>query len=210
MLWGANSSAEEESQMTSLAGFRWHELDETHGVYVGALPPEIRVGHFGFRELWDQRPAQFPEVMIHGKLVKTPRWQQAYGRDYHFTGRTSAALPIVPELEPFLAYGHSRIDARLNGLLLNWYDATLSHRIGKHRDSVKQMVVGAPMVTISLGAMRTFRVRPWRGTGWTDFTVADGDVIVMPYRTNLEYTHEVPHFKQNIGQRISVTIRAFE
>ena len=36
-----------------------------------------------------------------------------------------------------------------------------------------------------------------------------GGVFVMPYATNLAWTHEVPHFARDRGRRVSVTLRAF-
>lgn len=151
----------------------------------------------------------YREIMMHGKPVKTPRWQQAYGVDYHYSGQNNAALPILPCLVPLLEYVQREIDARLNGVLLNWYDAEFGHYIGKHRDSRHGMIEGSPIVTVSLGAARTFRIRPWRGSGFTDFRATDGAVIVMPWETNLTFTHEVPHRASDCGRRISVTFRAF-
>jgi hypothetical protein len=40
--------------------------------------------------------------------------------------------------------------------------------------------------------------------------VAHGTVFVMPWQTNRNTTHEVPHQKSVIGRRISITVRAFE
>lgn len=161
-------------------------------------------------ELWQEHPSEFRMITMHGRPVETPRWQQAYGVDYHYSGQTNTALPVPSALMPMVGYVQAEIDERLNGILLNWYDATLGHYIGKHRDSTKNMVAGAPIVTVSLGATRTFRLRPWRGAGFTDFSAHDGAVFVMPYATNLAYTHEVPHFARDCGRRISVTFRAFE
>ena len=68
---------------------------------------------------------------------------------------------------------------------------------------------GSPIVTISFGEERTFRLRPWKGKGFTDFAATHGSVLVMPYETNLAWTHEVPARKKLEGKRISVTLRAF-
>ena len=73
---------------------------------------------------------------MHGRPVQTPRWQQAYGADYHYTGQTNAALPVPKSLEPVRDLARRAIDERLNGLLLNWYDGKLGHYIGPHHDSV--------------------------------------------------------------------------
>lgn len=116
----------------------------------------------------------------------------------------------MPEnLAPLLTWACQTIDPRLNGILLNWYDASQAHYIGKHRDSRTNMIEGAPIVTISLGSERVFRLRPWRREGAVlDFAAVNGAVFVMPYDTNLAWTHEVPHSARCTGRRISVTLRA--
>jgi alkylated DNA repair dioxygenase AlkB len=101
------------------------------------------------------------------------------------------------------------VDARLNGILLNWYDGKFGHYIGKHRDSTDDMVDGAPIVTVSLGEERKFRLRPWKQAGFIDFDAVPGSVFIMPYTTNLTWTHEVPHSAKYRGRRISITLRTF-
>jgi alkylated DNA repair dioxygenase AlkB len=132
--------------------------------------------------------------------------------DYHYTGRTNRALPVPPILERLLAWATEAIDPRLNGVLVNWYDGSLGHYIGRHRDSRVNLVPGAPIVTISFGEERIFRLRPWpntRGKQSVDFQARDGKVFVMPFETNLAWTHEVPASSKWKGRRISVTLRAF-
>src|SRR5690606_27068782 len=143
-------------------------------------------------------PSEFHRIKIHGREVKTPRWQQAYGKDYEYTGRVNPALPFetltvpIPKVEALVSWCRERIDDRLNGLLRNWYDGSLGHYIGKHRDSRTRMVSGAPIVTISFGESRVFRLRPWKGsTRAVDFPARNGSVFVMPFDTNLAWTHEV-------------------
>lgn len=140
---------------------------------------------------------------------KTPRWQQAYGADYKYTGNVNRALPVPASLAPLHAFCRTQIDERLNGLLLNWYDPAREQYIGKHRDSTVDMVEGAPIVTVSYGGERAFRLRPWKAEGFRDFAATDGSVFVLPYDTNLAFTHEVPHAASSRGRRISVTLRAF-
>lgn len=142
-------------------------------------------------------------------MVKTPRWQQAYGRDYTYSGSRNNALQIPPLLAPLLDWARRSIDVRLDSMLLNWYDAELGHYIGRHRDDERQLLVGAPIVTISFGAPRVFRLRPWRGQGFVDYPVEEGTVIILPWETNTRWTHEVPHGKRFTGRRVSVTLRAF-
>ncbi|HEY0255473.1 MAG TPA: alpha-ketoglutarate-dependent dioxygenase AlkB, partial [Kofleriaceae bacterium] len=72
-------------------------------------------------------------------------------------------------------------------------------------------VTGSPIVTVSLGAERVFRMRRWKGDNSPqDIPTGNGTVIVLPYDVNLAWTHEVPHSARATGRRISITARAFE
>jgi alkylated DNA repair dioxygenase AlkB len=186
-------------------------LDDTACVHVGRLPDDLVPDATGFDRLWAVHPDTFHVIKMHGRDVRTPRWQQAYGADYRYTGNTNRALAVPPELAPLHQWIRAEIDRRLDGLLLNWYDAEQGHYIGKHRDSTINMVVGAPILTISLGAERMFRIRRWKGDASThDIPTGNGTVIVMPYATNLAWTHEIPRSAKAVGRRISITARAFE
>jgi alkylated DNA repair dioxygenase AlkB len=193
-----------------------HELSTGHGFSVVKLPHSRILDEQEFGTAWELRPGYFHTIKMHGKLVTTPRWQQAYGKDYEYTGRVNTALPVettmpVPKIRAIVSWCRDRIDQRLNGLLLNWYDGTLGHYIGKHRDSTKNMAKGAPIVTLSFGERRTFRLRPWRTSGeHVDFDAQNGTMFLMPYETNLAWTHEVPKSRRSRGRRISFTLRAFE
>ena len=184
-------------------------LDDAHQIYSAFLPEELRFNREQFDAAWDLHPATYAEIMIHGRKVLTPRWQQAFGRDYVFSGQSSRALPVPAIFQPLLAWSQL-IHPKLNGLLLNWYDGQLGHYIGKHRDSTKNLIPDAPIVTISLGETRVFRLRPHNGKGMIDFEASDGKVFIMPFETNEAWTHEVPKSAVAKGRRISVTVRAFE
>lgn len=184
-------------------------LDERHRFFTGRLPDELRPDAARFETLWNLHPDDYHEIKMHGRLVNTPRWQQAFGKDYHYTGRTNVALPVPPDLRPVLEWGQSTLDPRLNGLLLNWYDGQLKHYIGPHRDSRKNMVNGAPIVTVSLGEERIFRLSQPKTRATRDFVARDGTVFVMPYETNLVWKHAVPRFARYKRRRISITLRAF-
>ena len=163
-----------------------------------------------FEELWALHPAEFYQMRQPGTgaTIPVPRWQQAYGRDYRYSGNVNRAMPVPSILAPFLAWTQAAIDPRLNGYLLNWYDAGLAHRIGAHRDSITGLVEGAPIVTISLGAARVFRL--WaKDKGHVDFEAAHGSVFVLPWETNRSVKHGVPRRASDTGRRISITLRAF-
>lgn len=177
---------------------------------VGRLPPELVPDPVAFEAIWNLHPEAFPRIQKWDREI--PRWQQSYGPwDYYFSDQTNVSLPMPPTLEPFLAWAQKAISPFLNGTLLNWYDAEKKHYIGRHRDSKVGLVANAPIVTISLGATRAFRMRPWKikESSYHDVEVRHGDVVVIPWDTNSAWTHEVPHLERYEGRRVSVTLRAF-
>jgi alkylated DNA repair dioxygenase AlkB len=192
-------------------GFQTQKLPGDHDFLIGQLPRELREA-IAFERLWELHPAEFPEIQMHGQRVRIPRWQQAYGVNYRFSGQVSEALPVPGILEPVLAWSRSTLDPALNGLLLNWYDGQLGHYIGRHRDSTQNLVPNSAIVTVSFGEERVFRLRPWPhkpGAQTVDFRTGDGSVCILPWATNRAFTHEVTASKRFTGRRISVTIRAF-
>jgi alkylated DNA repair dioxygenase AlkB len=189
-----------------------HVVFDRYAFLTSCLPVALDCNaHRVFEELWALHPAEFYEMRQPGtsKMIPVPRLQQAYGHDYRYSGNVNRALPIAPILAPFLTWAQATFDGRLNGLLLNWYDAELAHRIGPHRDSTSGLVEGSHIVTISLGATRVFRLSPGKGKGFVDFEAEHGTVFVLPWETNLHVKHSVPHRACDIGRRISITLRAF-
>lgn len=193
--------------MPAPAGFETVDLGDGLLFHTGRLPAELLWDAAQFGEVWDMHPAERNTIHMPGGPVQIPRWQQAYAADYHFSGQTSAALPVPPVLEPLRDWARAAIFAPLNGLLLNWYDGP-DHYIGPHHDSTHSMVRGAPVVTVSFGEARKFRLQ--MGTKKHDFLATAGTVFVLPFDTNEAWKHSVPKSVKYRGRRISVTMRAFE
>lgn len=151
-----------------LSDFECYDLGDSRSFYTGALPEKLSLDSAAFESLWKLHPTEYHTIKMMGRLVKTPRWQQAYGMDYHYTGRTNMARPVTGLLAPVLAWAQERIDKRLNGILVNWYDGSLKHYIGKHRDSINNLIDDVAIVTISFCEERVLRLRPHQGTGYRD------------------------------------------
>jgi alkylated DNA repair dioxygenase AlkB len=115
-----------------------------------------------FENVWNLHPESFEQIRMFGNSIAAPRWSKAYGQDYRYSGTLHRASPVPDMLMPLLAWSKVKVDERVNGVLVNWYDGSLGHKIGAHRDDEKELVVGAPIITISFGESRTFRLRRWR------------------------------------------------
>ena len=186
------------------------KLDANCRIFQRKLPRQLICDTAEFEELWALHPPDFPSIFLHGRQVSLPRWQQAYGVSYFFSGQTSQAKTVPECLQAYLLWAQQHHDPRLNGLLLNWYDARMGHYIGAHRDSAKGLLKGSDIIMISLGGSRVMRFRPMAGSGFFDVEVNNGDAIIMPLDTNQHFKHEIPVLKRYQDRRISITLRCFE
>jgi len=185
-------------------------LDDESVLYFSDKIKEFDFSNNDFEKIWDTHPNHFHTVKMYGKEILTPRWQQSYGKNYSYSGSKNNALPIPELFKIFLEWSQKNVDVRLNGLLLNWYDGQKDHYIGPHRDDTGDLINDTPIVTISLGQDRIFRMRKYREKGFKDITIRNSGIIIIPWNTNLKWTHEVPKFKKYDGKRISVTLRAYQ
>jgi alkylated DNA repair dioxygenase AlkB len=192
---------------TPSSAFTTHHLGDGLTFLAGEVPTELTWDAQRFEQAWALYPAERPVITMVGKQVAIPRWQQAFGHDYRFSNQTSVAAAVPALLDPLRAWCRQAIDPRLNGLLLNWYEGP-GHYIGAHHDSTTGLVPGTPIVTLSFGETRTFRLI--RGRQKRDFAAPNGTAFVLPYDTNLAWKHLVPKSARYHGRRISVTLRAFE
>ena len=77
--------------------FQRHDLDGRHALFAARLPERLAVDAARYEELWVLHPDAYHVIHMPGGPVETPRWQQAFGRDYRYTGLVNAALPVPPQ-----------------------------------------------------------------------------------------------------------------
>ena len=97
-------------------------------------------------------------IKIFGKIYETPRYQQAFGKDYYFSGNVSKSLPIPELFKKYLNYFSEKYNCNFNMLLINWYENG-EHYIGLHSDDEKQIVPKTPVISISFGATRKLTIK---------------------------------------------------
>jgi len=112
-------------------------------------------------------------------MIKTPRWQQAYGKSYSYSGTINQALKMPIMIEKMRSYFSGVYGCDFNMALINWYNDG-SHYIGFHSDDTRQIKKGTPIVTISLLESRRFAIRKKKQSGnQLVLKVKHNDVLVM-------------------------------
>jgi|MDSZ01.1.fsa_nt_gb alkylated DNA repair dioxygenase AlkB len=175
-----------------------------------------------FDELWKLRPDDPPYGTIMGRRVPFPRRTRAFGSDYAFSGQTADASPI--EALPALARSYRTKTSiiklhKLNGVLLNWYDASEGDYIGPHADDEGQLIRGEPILSITWTSpathFRRFRLLPKKKEDVSlTLDLYDGDLVVMGGRCQTTHKHEIMKSRKRqrdecVGRRINQTDRAF-
>jgi alkylated DNA repair dioxygenase AlkB len=182
-------------------------------VEKGQIPKELILNKEEYDILWDSHPEKYHKIKIFNKLIDTPRWQQAYGKSYSFSGNISTAKPFTNLLNTFLDWANHNesINGRsptLNGILVNWYQDG-DHYIGWHSDDESQIDGTSPIYTISLGINRTFKIRDKSTKTTKDYEFYNGDYFIMGGKFQKFYQHHVPKRTRCKNSRISITIRKF-
>ncbi|TDH68668.1 hypothetical protein CCR75_000919 [Bremia lactucae] len=179
-----------------------------------------------FKQAWDAHPKDYDTIMMFGKPVKLPRFQQLCGdiRSYRYSGKTYQAQKTFP---PGLWHAVQHMErivkdpaterTRLTGGLVNWYESG-DHYIGPHADDERDMIACSPIVALSLGATRRFvftkkhlqsAVVSGDAVPRMELQVGDGDLMIMGGFTQMTHKHAVPKMTRCREPRISVTLRCF-
>lgn len=85
-------------------GFMSHHLADGLQIWEGKVPEALAWSDAIFSRFWSLHPEQYHTVKMFGKPTFTPRWQQAYGANYRYTGSINNALPIPRALLPILLW----------------------------------------------------------------------------------------------------------
>ncbi len=150
-----------------------------------------------------------PPVRVHGQDRNQQRHVGFFGlpgvTPYAYSGQVASRQDIPDWLERILAAVNALLGTELNAVLVNRYEDG-SQYIGAHQDSERGLVRGAPVVTITLGEPRKFRIRRKEdGRRVLDLTPAHGSLLVMHHQRG--YTHEIPVQKTIRAPRVPNPVR---
>ncbi len=112
-----------------------------------------------------------------------------------------APQPVLRYLAQVLSAHYEKPYTRL---WMNWYRDN-NDGTDWHADRPANQLDEAVIPVLSLGAARTFLIRPAGGPGVSKaIKVHGGDLVVMGGRCQKDYEHTVPKQKQSAGARLSL------
>jgi alkylated DNA repair dioxygenase AlkB len=98
--------------------------------------------------------------------------------------------------------------APFNGVLLNLYrDGNDS--MGRHADAEAELGSNPVVASVSLGAVRPFRLRHTASRETRTLALAHGSLLAMGGTLQHHWVHELPKTALPVGERINLTFRLF-
>jgi alkylated DNA repair dioxygenase AlkB len=155
-----------------------------------------------FSELQRSTTWRADSRMMYGRRVLVPRETAARGDGCPQTW-SPALLRTRSAIEAYLkmAFDYVFINRYRNG----------NDSVAWHHDDDAHEVPQRVIASLSLGATRTFELRPLRASGLNhqkiSVDLADGDLIVMRGATQRNYEHRIPKEPRIAGERINLTFR---
>lgn len=172
--------------------------------------------------LQEQLQAQVPwkqeAIQLYGRTHALPRltcWMAEPGCRYRYSGLEQRIEPWHPAVLTLIDQLELLCGWRFNAVLLNLYrdgrDA-----MGWHADDEPELDAAAPIASLSLGASRSFRLRPKPGERLPDtgspaaartLELGHGDLLVMDPPTQRHWQHALPRRLRVHQPRLNLTFR---
>lgn len=154
-------------------------------------------------------PFERPKVKVYGKEHLIPRsqvWFGDAGCDYCYSGLKVSPFPW-PKYALKLKNKITReLGGDYNSLLVNLYQNGNEY-MGWHSDNEPELVDGADIVSVSLGARRDFMVRQ-KATGKQEsIALEHGDLLIMHSPMQQTWQHCVPKRLKVDEPRLNFTFR---
>lgn len=163
-----------------------------------------------FAALRSGTPFHAEAPVMFGRPIEVRRRTYSYGEPgtrYCYSGVERVAAPWPAELVPVVERVRARADARFTFALCNLYPDGAAG-LGWHADNERDLVAGAPIASLSLGAERDFQMRLGRrGSAVLSVALGHGSLLVMSGATQQHYQHQVPKRARCTAPRLNLTFR---
>lgn len=149
-----------------------------------------------------------PRVRVFGREHTVPRlvaWHADPGCCYRYSGQQHEEHPWTPALQDV----RRRVEAEFgpqHAVLANLY-RNGADSISAHADDEGDLQPDAPVLMVSLGAVRNFVIKHRTTKARYVLPMEDGSLLRMGGATNEVAVHSVPKTARVVGPRISLTFR---
>lgn len=154
-------------------------------------------------------PFEQPEITVFGKLHKIPRsqvWFADSGCAYQYSSLLVKPQPWPACLKTLRVLLLQQFNIDTNGVLVNRYQHG-ADSMGWHSDDEPEIVPNSDIVSISLGASRTFVIRHKETQEKQYFELESGDLLIMHGDMQQHWQHSVPKRMRVTQPRINLTFR---
>lgn len=151
-------------------------------------------------------------ITIYGKTHPFPRSMSWFGKvPYTFSGITlKQEVKPTESLRILLDFVQNNYSNNLNCCLLNYYKDG-SDYISWHSDDEFIFDSKEPIVTVSVGGLRRFKIRPiLNHLDVAEYDSGHGDIIVMPPGFQQTHQHSIPKTSKYVDPRLSFTFRSYK
>lgn len=162
-----------------------------------------------FEQLANQISWKNDEAWMFGKHIITKRKVAWYGDvtfKYTYSKVTKEALLWTPMLKEMRDFVSTKTGAYYNACLLNLYHSG-EEGMAWHSDDEKELVSGASIASISLGAERKFSFKHKQTGEGMSMLLENGSLLEMKGNTQLNWLHRLPPTKKVSTPRINLTFR---
>lgn len=163
-----------------------------------------------FDSLCASTPFHTEAPVMFGRAIEVRRRTYSFGEPgsrYRYSGVERIAAPWTAELVPLVERVRTRLNTRFTFTLCNLYPDGAAG-LGWHTDDEHDLVAGAPIASLSLGAERDFQMRLGRkGPAVLSTRLGHGSLLIMSGATQEHYQHQVPKRARCTSPRLSLTFR---
>ena len=186
------------------------------------LPFDGKVNYFGpifearadsfFERLKSGIDWQRDEVMMYGKHIQTQRkyaWYAERPFSYTYSGIQRVAQLWNKDLITIKKLVEKQTGHTFNSCLLNLYH-TGEEGMGWHSDAEKELVKGASIASVSLGADRRFDFKHQTLGTKLSIELKHGSLLLMDSESQKHWLHQLPKTTKVSEPRINLTFRSMQ
>jgi alkylated DNA repair dioxygenase AlkB len=188
----------------------WQRLDmedaEVHFM-EGFYGSDLAKRHF--EQLYSETDWRHETLRLWGKFIDQPRltaWHGDAGRTYSYSGLQLQPHPWTPLLLRIKQDIEALTGDSFNSVLLNLYRDERDS-VAWHSDDEAELGPRPVIASLSLGAMRTFKLRHKQNGHMVSIALHNGCLLRMAGDTQHCWKHAVLKEKATTGPRINLTFR---